>query len=84
MGAETSQLHTVVDRDGAVILDIDRGQITTLNASGAFVWQALQRGDEIESIVRTISHETGEAALTVEHDVRGFVQSLSEKNLLRQ
>ena len=84
MGAETPQFHTVIDQDGAAILDIDRGQITTLNASGAFVWQALQRGDAIESIVRTMSRETGEAALTVECDVRGFVQSLREKNLLRQ
>ena len=84
MSGETPQLHAVIDQDGAAILDIDRGQITTLNATGAFVWQAIERGDAIESIVRTISRETGEPALTVEYDVRGFVQSLREKNLLRR
>jgi hypothetical protein len=84
MGTETLHLHTVVDQDGGAILDVEQGQITTLNSTGAFVWQALQRGEAVESIVRTIIRETGEAALTVECDVRGFVQSLREKNLLRQ
>ena len=82
MGATTSQLHTVVDQDGGAILDIGHGQITTLNPSGAFVWQALQRGESVESIVAGISLDSGEAALTVERDVRGFIQSLRESNLL--
>jgi hypothetical protein len=82
MTSRNPQLRTVVDQDGAVILDIRRGQITTLNATGALVWQALERGEDVESIVAEISRESGEAALTVEGDVRGFIQSLNEIDLL--
>jgi hypothetical protein len=82
MGAEIPHLHTVVDQDGGAILDIERGQITTLNSHGTFVWQALQSGEEVESIVAKISLESGEATLTVERDVRRFIESLKENRLL--
>lgn len=82
MGAETPQLHTVIDRDGGTILDIDQGQITTLNPTGAFVWQALKRGEAVESIVAGISLDSGEPAPTVDRDVRGFIETLRANNLL--
>jgi hypothetical protein len=82
MGAEIPRLHTVVDQDVGAILDIERGQITTLNSHGTFVWQALQRGEEVESIVAKISLDSGEATLTVERDVRRFLESLKESRLL--
>ena len=52
MAMKNSHLQTVVDQDGAAILDIDRGQVSKLNPTGAFVWQRLQRGETIEEVYR--------------------------------
>ena len=84
MGAETPQLHTVVDQDGGAILDIDRGQITTLNSTGAFVWQGLQHRETVSTIVTNLARETGEKVTTVERDVRDFIESLKEQHLLQR
>ncbi len=35
-------------KDGSSILDISRKQITTLNSTGGFVWERLQRGLTVE------------------------------------
>jgi hypothetical protein len=38
-------LRTISNEDGAAILDTESGDLSTLNATGAYVWEALQRGD---------------------------------------
>jgi Coenzyme PQQ synthesis protein D (PqqD) len=81
---ENSHLRSVVDHDGAVILDIERGLISTLNPTGAYVWQGLQRGQPVETIIGDLSRETGQDTLTVERDVREFVEDLKQKSLLPQ
>jgi 6-phosphogluconate dehydrogenase (decarboxylating) len=82
MTMEKSHLHSVVDQDGAAILDIDRGLISTLNATGAYVWQGLERGEPLETIIANLARETGEDALVIDRDVREFLDSLKQKHLL--
>jgi Coenzyme PQQ synthesis protein D (PqqD) len=82
--AINTHLQAVVDQDGAAILDIKRGLISTLNVTGAYVWQRLRRGESLEAIVANLSHETGQESLLVERDVREFVDDLKRKNLLPQ
>lgn len=82
MTIENPHLHTVVDQDGAAILDVERGLISTLNPTGAAVWQGLKRGDALETIVANLARQTGEEALTVERDVRDFIETLKENHLL--
>jgi hypothetical protein len=79
---EDRRLRTVVDQDGGVILDIEHGLISTLNPTGAYVWQGLQRRESVETIISDLAHETGEEALTVERDVHAFVEDLKQKSLL--
>jgi hypothetical protein len=79
---ENPYLKTIVDQDGAAILDIERGLISTLNPTGAHVWQGLQRGESLETIIANLAHETGEETLLVERDVREFVEDLKQKRLL--
>jgi hypothetical protein len=81
---ENPHLRSVVDQDGAVILDIERGLISTLNPVGAYVWQGLQRGESLETIIANLVRETGEKSLMVERDVREFVEDLKQKCLLPQ
>lgn len=76
-----TSLHAVVDQDGAAILDVQRSQISTLNATGAYVWQALNRGELVEGIVAKISRETGVPTATVKEDVLRFLETLKEAKL---
>jgi hypothetical protein len=84
VATENRHLQSVVDQDGAVILDIERGLISTLNPTGAYVWQGLERGESLETIMANLARETGEESLRVERDVREFVEDLKQKRLLPQ
>jgi len=78
---EDSCLFTMVNTDGAAILDTEGGQITTLNSTGAMVWQALERGEDLDTIAATIVHDTGAEIDAVRADIRGFIEELRKKNL---
>ena len=82
MAIENPHLKTVVDQDGAAILDIEQGLVSTLNPTGAYVWQRLQHGEALETIIANLAHETGEESLLVERDVCEFVEDLKQKRLL--
>jgi hypothetical protein len=82
MGRENSCLRTVANADGAAILDTNVGQITTLNSTGAMVWQSLDRGESLDAIAANIALETGEQIETVKKDLRDFTEELKRKNLL--
>ena len=82
MATENSHLHTILDQDGAAILDVERGLISTLNPTGAYVWQCLERGEAFETIVTNLTQETGEEPLVVEADVREFIEALKQTHLM--
>jgi Coenzyme PQQ synthesis protein D (PqqD) len=82
MTVGNTHLYTVVDQDGAAILDIEHGLISTLNPTGAYVWQGLERGETLETIISSLVTETGEEPLVVERDVREFIETLKENHLL--
>jgi hypothetical protein len=82
MAQESFDLHSIVNADGAVILDTKNGTLSSLNSTGAYVWEALRRGEAVDVIVSQLSGETGEPSLTVEQDVREFINTLKEKQLL--
>jgi hypothetical protein len=81
MAAENTRLGTAVSADGAAILDPCSGKITTLNETGAFVWQALQRGERAEEIARNLARDTGEDLAVVEQGVTAFITELTEHHL---
>lgn len=81
MVSPTPNLRAIVNDDGAVILDIEHDSISTLNPTGAYVWQGLQRGESLESIIANLARDTGEEALLVDRDVRDFVEDLNRKHL---
>lgn len=75
-------LHTVADQDGAAILDVERGLISTLNPTGAYVWAGIQRGEPVETIVSGLALETGTKHSVVDRDVREFLADLTANRLL--
>jgi hypothetical protein len=77
-----SNLRSIVDHDGAVILNNARNQITTLDAMGGYIWHRLECGMTQKEIVCKLVEETGADVLTVEHDVQEFLEDLTSRSLL--
>ena len=75
-------LRTVVNPDGAAILDAKRGTISTLNPTGAFIWCALQRGEVVEDIVAALVRQTLERPEIIRLDVINFISALRQQELV--
>jgi hypothetical protein len=71
-----------LNQDGAAILDLKAGRISTLNSSGAYVWQALGRGEEIDTISEGLAQQTGEPVDAVRQDIVEFLAALKKQGLL--
>jgi len=83
MLAPTPHLRSIIDHDGAVILDVERNSMLTLNATGGYVWEKLQQGKSIEDIVRELAAETLAETAVVERDIREFLEDLKSKHLVK-
>jgi hypothetical protein len=75
-------LRATLNQDGAAILDLKAGRISTLNSSGAYVWQALGRGEEIDTISEGLAQQTGEPVDAVRQDIVEFLEALKKQGLL--
>ena len=75
-------LRAVVNQDGAAILDIPRNQITTLNSTGGFIWDRLQRGRTVEQAIQDLATESNTDPAVVERGVRAFLEQLKSEHLL--
>jgi len=78
----TSNASSIVDHDGAVILDIPRNSMTTLDATGAYVWERLQSGLEIDAIVAELARDTGVDELLIRKDLEAFMEQLKVRHLV--
>ena len=50
--------------------------------TGAYVWQGLQQGQSIETVIANLARDTDADPLSVESDVREFVEELQQKRIL--
>lgn len=82
MTLENKQLRKIVNQDGAAILHIKSGKLSTLNATGAIVWQALERGEPVETISENLARMTGEPIESVRNDVVSFMDALRKQEIL--
>jgi hypothetical protein len=82
MTAPATHLRSIIDHDGAVILDIERDSMLTLNFTGGYVWEKLKQGKLIDEIVRELASDTGTDLVIVDRDVRAFINELKSKHLL--
>ncbi len=82
MSTPMSHLRSIVDHDGAVILDSKYNSILTFNATGGYVWEKLQQGHLIEDIVRELAQETMTEIFIVERDVQEFLDDLKSRHLV--
>jgi hypothetical protein len=82
MAYPATHLRSVMDPDGALILDIEHDAIVTLNSTGGYVWDRLLQGKLVDDIVFELAAETGADIALVDRDVRSFMEQLMSKHLL--
>jgi len=75
-------ISSVVDRNGAVVLDAKRGVIMTMNAMGGFVWKRLEERVTLSGIARELAEDTGAELGEIEADLREFAAELRAAGLL--
>ncbi|MFT4111314.1 PqqD family protein [Silvibacterium sp.] len=78
----SGQLRTMEHDDGAAVLNIQTGHISTLNQTGAYIWNAMQRGEPTEMIAENLARETGEDIAVVKNGIAAFLEDLSKHRLL--
>lgn len=78
----SNDIRTAHLQDGAIVLDVRRGQIFGLNPVGSKILQLLEAGHTEVSVVSEISRyfEIGEDI--VRRDLREFIDSLAEQRLI--
>lgn len=69
-------------QDGAIVLDVQQGQMFNLNSVGSRILELLESGSAAPDIVKVISHEFNASSEVVENDVREFIEALRKHKLL--
>jgi hypothetical protein len=82
MAKIASHIRFLADEDGAVLLDVERNRIITLNPTGGFICTRLEQGRSVEMIVQELAQVTDTAPDVVEKDLCAFLGQLTENRLL--
>jgi hypothetical protein len=69
-------------QDGAIVLNIQHGQMFSLNIVGSKILDLLKRGYAEPHIAEEISREFGVSRDITDADVREFIRMLTEHHLL--
>jgi hypothetical protein len=69
-------------QDGAIVLDVQQGQMFNLNCVGSRILELLENGSEEPDIVNVISHEFKVGRDVVESDVHEFIEALRKHKLV--
>jgi hypothetical protein len=75
-------VRAIGDEDGMTLLDLKANQILALNKIGGFIWEGLQSGNSLDSIVSNIADATGAEKHLIEKDMQEFIGTLTEKGLV--
>jgi hypothetical protein len=70
-------------QDGAIVLDVEQGQIFNLNLVGSRILELLEQGSSEAAIVDVVSHEFNADIEMVRNDVREFLEALKRHKLLK-
>lgn len=83
MNTVSPHIRTVLNRDGAAVLDTHRGEIATFNQTGATIWHGLVQGKPESQIAEDLAVATGADLVQVARDVHNFVEDLLAKGLIQ-
>jgi Ethanolamine utilization protein EutJ (predicted chaperonin) len=77
-------LRTVINQDGAVLLDVVKGKIVRCNQTGATIVELLTRSLNEQQITEEFSRLYDIPPGSAYADVRAFLTSLESQGLLRR
>ena len=83
MAIMPAHLRSIVDHDGAIILDIKTDQFFSLNPIGSYIWERLLKGEGLDQIARGLAEDTGTEIDVVMADIDDFVADLTNKLLFQ-
>jgi hypothetical protein len=72
------------NQDGAIVLDVQQGQMFNLNFVGSRILELLKSGSTESEIVDQISREFGVSRDLAENDVRDFLHNLKKCHLVEE
>jgi Coenzyme PQQ synthesis protein D (PqqD) len=75
-------VRSVIDPDGAVLLDLRQGKYFSLNRLGIAIWQQLEAGISRDTIAATLAKTYNRPLPAVEADVDEFLAGLTEARLI--
>ena len=75
-------VRSVLDPDGAVLLDLRQGKYYSLNGVGAEIWSQIEAGSSVSEIETHLNVSFGAPVETVRGDVAAFLQDLQGKQLI--
>jgi Coenzyme PQQ synthesis protein D (PqqD) len=75
-------LRSIVDHNGAVILNIAENAITNLNVTGAYIWQRLERGLQVDEIIVELARDTETDKAEIARDLTAFLLQLNADHLI--
>jgi hypothetical protein len=75
-------VRSVIDPDGAVLLDLRAGTYLSLNVVGAEIWTRLEKGLSPGEIAAHLGEAYQLPAQQAEADVRGFLDQLRRRELI--
>lgn len=78
-----THLRSVVDHEGAIILDIRSDQFFRLNPVGSYVWDRLLKSEGLDEIAVALARDTGSEISLVMADINDFVADLKSKRLFQ-
>lgn len=78
----SDSVRSTHDRDGAIVLDIQRGRMFNLNLVGSRIMELLECGSTEEQITDAISREFSADIETIRKDVAEFLEELKAHKLV--
>jgi len=84
MLAISSTIRKTQTEDGALLLDVERGQMYCLNPVGSTILELVATGCGEREIAVQLSGTYGAEIGTVEADVREFVETMSRHGIVRR
>lgn len=78
----SSSLRSTHGQDGAIVLDVEQGQMFNLNLVGSKILELLEKGSDETQIVIAISQDFHADRDAVATDVRDFLESLKRHKLI--
>jgi hypothetical protein len=78
----SAHVRSVIDDDGAVVLDLKHGRYFSLNGVGAEVWRQLEAGATIANIEAGLRRDYDTEADGLRRDLAAFLERLTRAELI--